>query len=529
MIGGILHSANLLAQADSSLVDINYFEKSNVWLSSKNVAGLNYFKLSKLSTGELYANKGFGDFRNYYQSNNQYSYGLKAKSFHRLNPNIVFKGSVDYQQFSGKNMSGSSFIDPTITPFDILETDISNKGIKELETYKLSGAISARLNSKLTIGGKLDYGVASFAKTKDLRHINKLLDLDIDIGLIYQLSKRLTVGGGYGYGRRIEELNFRIFGNVTSQYNYMVSFGAFYGMEEVFTPSISGGAYAADGTSGSNPLANFSHNASLQLNLALNNNWSLFQDFSYVKQNGYYGNKGTAAKLFTEHNADQVAYKLSIIKEIGRNQHQLSVGGQYQQLINMEHKYIPGTSSGGVSTTIYLGKVEVLDKQQLNVKLDYTFFKEVENHFPKWEFNLAADYFRLQQTASMSPYYRDQTINSYQANINLKRNIFNTNNIYSWFLGLGYGSGSGLAKYDSFYIDPSTTAPPTSMDLYLYQEFEYFTKPRVMADVSLQYTKKMKQNIAPYAKLSYNYTKAFDTQFLGGSFGIIGASVGCNF
>lgn len=523
-IGGVFYSANIMAQSDSTFADINFVHKSNAWSFSQNATGLKYYSIPKISKAQLLFSKADGDFRNYHQSSDSYQYNINAQSIYRFNDKVVFSGEVDYANFKGKQMGGSSFIDPYQNTIDVSELDESDKGNKQLETYHLKGAVSAELNSKFAIGGKIDYQSGNFAKMKDIRHVNKLLDMNLSIGATYQLNDAIEVGANYSYDRRIESVIFRIFGNRVKVFTSLINLGSFYGRSETFSDY----GYAADASL--RPLTNFTQGGALQLNLKFNKKVSWFNEFTYGKLKGFFGEEGTSDVKFTDHSANQYAYK-GVISAIGeRDHHYISVNAAYQNLTNLENVYRRETSTAGNSIIIYYGKSEVLDRQQLKANLDYSFFRDVQMNNPKWAFNVSLDFFRRRQTTTLYPFYRDQTINSYNANAHLKRNIIKAKQMYSFALGLGYGSGSGIAKYDGLYVPPSSSQPiPTSMDLYLYQEFEYFTKPRVMADVSLQYTKKLKENIAPYAKLNYNYIKAFDTQFLGSTFGVAGISVGCNF
>ncbi|MDQ8006586.1 MAG: hypothetical protein REI64_17415 [Pedobacter sp.] len=524
--GGVCCSANLIAQQqiDTVFTDIDYIRKSNTWLSSSNASGLRFFSLPKISTAKIFLNKDNGEFKNFHQTDNSYTYGLSAESIYRLNPKVVFLGNVTYSTFTGNNMGGSSFMDPYLNSFDIVELDDANKGIKQLETYGLTGAVSTQLTSKFTIGGSIDYQASNFAKMKDLRHINKLLNLGLSIGGLYEINDKVEFGLNYNYDRRIESIAFRSYGNTDRQFISLISFGSFYGRSELFD------RYGYTSGENSTPMTNFNHGAAFQLNIKLDKKIRYLNEFTFSILKGFYGQDGTASVLYTQHGGNNYSYNgtLSIIGT--KTEQYISISANHQTLVNNENVYRRETTTGGVSRIVYYGQSEVLDKQQLSAHLHYTLFKNVQNRNPRWEVNLSTGYFRRQQTTTIYPFYRDQTINSYQANANLKRNIIKANRIYSFAVGLGYGSGSGIAKYDGLYATPSASqVAPTSMDLYLYQEFEYFTKPRVMANLSLQYTKKLKQNIAPYAKLNYNYTKAFDTQFLGNSFGIAGASVGCNF
>ena len=522
--GGVLYSAKLAAQQDSVAADVAYVAKNNAWLFSNNAIGLKYFPLSKLSNAQLYLDKRDGDFKNYYQSNNSYRYGLAAESIYRLSPKVVVSGEINYHSFKGSNMAGSAFLDPYQNPFDIVEWDDTNKGTKKSESYKLAGALATQLNSRFSIGGKLNYLAENYAKTRDLRHVNKLLDMKLSLGGAYRLSNMIELGMNYNYFRRIESIYFNTYGNTDRIYNSLINFGSFFGRKELYSRN----GYTAENLK--RPLKNSTHGASMQLNFTPSSRVKWFNELTYGKRKGYYGENGTATILYTNHESETYQYKGQLSVTGGNIEHHLTLISDYKTLVNKENIFRRQTTAGGVDQIIYYGQSEALDQQQLEASLDYTIYKNVVNYRPKWAFSLKGNYFRRLQRATLFPFYRDQTINSYQASANVKRNIVKSTKMYSIGLGLGYGSGSGLANHDGLYAAPSDTqTAPASMDLYLYQEFEYFTKPRVSADLDLQYTRKLKRNISPYLKLNYSFTKAFDTQFLGGYFGIAGLSIGCIF
>ena len=65
-------------------------------------------------------------------------------------------------------MGGSAFIDPYEQPFDIVEYTDTTRGVKNLETYRLAGAISTDLTHRVTLSAKVDYHAANYAKQKNL-------------------------------------------------------------------------------------------------------------------------------------------------------------------------------------------------------------------------------------------------------------------------------------------------------------------------------------------------------------------------
>jgi len=414
-------------------------------------------------------------------------------------------------------------MDPYKNPFDVVETDDANKGTKQQERYQLSAGVGAQLTSKFAIGGKIDYQAANLAKMKDLRHVNKLLDINAAIGGLQHLGK-VSIGVNYTYLRRIESVNFRTNGNTDQIYLSLVSFGSFYGRTERFDKS---GYTNGEKT---RPVANIGHGTSLQINVDINPSTKFLSEFSYQNKKGSYGLNGSADFALSEHEGTQFRYSGILSITNNNNQHILKVDAQLDNLTNWENIYRDATTPGGVTRTVYYGKSEMFLRDITSVSLGYTKFAKIINNHPAWTITADANYFRRQQSTTIYPFYRDQNLDSYQLSAGASRNIFKSRTRYSLGLKAAYGAGSGTEKIDGLLATPSSTQQsPYSTDLYLNQEFEYFTKPRASINIDFQYTRVAKNNLTPYLKVDYSFTKAFDTEYLGTSFGIFGATVGCNF
>ena len=103
-------------------------------------------------------------------------------------------GYASYAYYKGDNSSGTSFLYPYRMPFNFIERDEEAKGERQIEQYHLKGAISYQVSSRLSLGTKVDYQTISFAKLKDMRNANDILDLKLSSGLIYQLSDKIKLG-----------------------------------------------------------------------------------------------------------------------------------------------------------------------------------------------------------------------------------------------------------------------------------------------------------------------------------------------
>lgn len=514
-------------QADSLFSNMDFIAQKDARITAVNPAGLQYFSVKKISTAALQFNKSDGDFRNYNMSNNSFSWGAVTESYQRLKAKTVLYGKVGYNNFQGKNMGGSAFIDPYKNPFNIVENADTTAGTKKLEEYNLVGAVSTALSSKWNIGAKLDYNAANFAKTKDLRHTNKLLNMQASAGLQYLITKKIQAGLAYQYTRRIESISFDIFGNTDRQYLSLIDFGAFYGRVELFTDAV-GVSYTKN--TSSTPLVNNTHTGTVALNLQLTPSLNWHNEFSYSLRKGHYGEKGSSSVVLTEHNADAWQYKANLSYAKNNNMHQLQVNAGFETLSNYENIFSRVTNSAGVSTIVYYGQNEMLLQYNTSAGIAYTLNKNIRNNNPAWIVKAFANFLNRDITTTLYPYYRNQNINIYTAGIAAVKNIVQHAKMYSFSLGAAYGSGSGDAKNDAVYAAPASgQQPPRSRDAYLYSEYEYFTNPRIQLSPAIQLSMRVREGITCFAKLGYSFTKAFNTSYLGSSYGSLNITVGCNF
>ncbi|MFT3980341.1 MAG: hypothetical protein QM687_07725 [Ferruginibacter sp.] len=514
-------------QTDSIFSDMDIVVQKDARITGINPAGLQYLSVKKISTAALQFNKSDGGFRNYYMSDNSFSWGASTEAYQRLQPRTVLYGKIAYNNFTGKNMGGSAFIDPYKNPFNIVENADTTAGTKKLEQYTLTGAVSTALSSRLNIGAKLDFNAANYAKTKDLRHTNKLLDMQTSAGFQYNISRRIQAGLAYRYTRRIESVIFKIYGNTDRQYLSLIDFGAFYGRVELFTDAV--GTTYTD-ASNNMPLVNNTHTGSLQLTVQLTPSLRWHNEFSYSSRKGHYGKKGTSYAVLTEHDAEAYEYSGTLSFAQNNDLHNLQVKTSFETLHNYENIFNRVTNSSGASSIVYYGQNEMLLQYNTTVGMVYTFNKNIDHNNPAWVFGAFANYLNRDMTTTLYPYYRNQDINSYTAGLSAGKNITRQKKMYGISLGIAYGSGSGAAKNDAVYAPPaSSQQPPRSRDTYLYQEYEYLTSSRIHINPAVQLDIPVYTGINGYVKLGYAFTKAFNTTYLSSTYGSLNLAIGCNF
>lgn len=489
---------------------------------SENPAFLTTLSLPEhLSYLQLSADKQNGGFRNYPQSNDSFQWTLNTESYYRLNPSIMLYGAMGYTGAAGKVMEGTAFINPS-APFQIIESDASNKGDKKLETYRLQGGIGWEASSRLSLGASIRYTAANYAKHKDLRHKNTLMDMNVSVGANWKINPILTAGLSYRYHRNNEAVEFATYGNKDIQYYSLISYGNFYGLKEAFGES----GYTASRT----PLFTQSHGGGLQWHLQPSSRMAWFSELYYHSLDGRFG-KGTSTSItFNTHEGTNLGYNTRLVYKGDRYTHVIDAAISTQTLQNYENAYKESTDESNVTQIIYYGSNEVMDRKEWNGQLDYTLYIGMKDRTPIWTTGVRTLFYTRRTATSVYPYYRKQYLHQMQAVAHASRNLFAHKGMYTFGLLLGYGTGGGTLKEDGLYATPgSNQQAPFSREDLLQQEFEYYTAPRSLAGLNLRYEHPWSPKLGLYGELSYQYTRAYQLKVLSPHRHDIGIRIGCKF
>ncbi len=505
---------------------IEQVENNHAWLSSENAAGLCKLPSIHLSFVEGYANKINGDFVNYGGSDNALTLGALTESYYRLNERVVLYGLLDYYWFAGKHMAGSYFINPDDAPFNIVEYTDDNRGEKEMEHYHLAGAVSMELSDKIVLGGKLDYVVANYGKMKDLRHKNELMDLNASLGVILHLNPHLDLGTNLKYNRRVEGIYLDMYGKTDKTYNSLVDYGVFWGKKEQFGEN----GYTSDGEE--KPLTDSYYGGSFQANWKVNTEWNLFNEVSASVRDGYYGKKSPSTVVFSNHSGNEYAYKGSLSFKSKKSYHIFQWAAQHKAVKNNENIYRYDNAGGGLTNVNYYGELETSDRKQFQAQVGYVGYWGMKEEMPLWITKGNISYSGRDIKSVVYPYCRKQQLCHYQINIIAERLIFHKDNACTLHIGGMYQKGNGEPYEDKMYAATVTGGnTPQSMQLYLMQEYEYFTAARMKGEVGIRYAHRINSSgLRVHASFMYGYTKAFDTKFIpGDALHELSFAIGCTF
>ena len=178
-----LNVSTLFAQDSLLLRDYRFVQQSSPWLTQRNAAALTLFNSENIAEAEMSFAHANGELANFSGSPSLNNFQGAIESYYRLSPRAVVYGAISYDNLSGKDMTGSVFIQERL-PFDIVEDSLTNLGRKHRDTYHLVGGFGYQVVNGFSVGMKADYTAANYAKYKDLRHKNKLMNLDFTAGVL---------------------------------------------------------------------------------------------------------------------------------------------------------------------------------------------------------------------------------------------------------------------------------------------------------------------------------------------------------
>lgn len=528
LLCSLLVTAYLTALAQDSIPDLQYLITSQPWLSSENAVGLDAFTHKKASIATAYFNKDKGDYTNYYESDNSYTYGILSESYYRINPRLTVYGKVDYSSFSGENMSGSGLIDPYYNAFNIVEYTQGTAGQKTKECYTIIGGLSHKISNSLILGLKGDYKNISYFKTKDLRHTNDLLDFKLSAGLAYKWNK-IDLGLNYKYHRSVESIVFETFGNTDKKYDCLIDYGSFFGYLEQYDDTGTGITRGIE----QKPYFHQENGIGLQLNLKPNEKLSIFNELTLNLGAGQFGKRSTTTIVYTEHETSAFSLKSITSLRAKKSLHQLELYGDYAMGENWENDYLETGGSSETGSVITYGIPQMVNNRtRTNLSLNYNAFLNIQNDQPLWNINANISYRSHYQRSIYYEVlsYRRQEINQVLASISAYRKLYSGKNTYQISAGVAYGSGSGYALEDTHISSIPSPDDVNTMDQYTYREFEYFTASKLKGYLGLRYSRSIKEDKSQiYGELQYKATKAFDTVYVGDYFGSLKLSVGYQF
>ena len=536
----------------SSLRDYHYVKRSDPWLTTANAAGLTRFATASIAEAERSCMKEKGGFVDYYGSPDDVQLDVAVESLHRLNSRTVLFGAISYNNFAGKDMAGSAFIAPTLSmhlPFDIVEDSLTNLGDKHRDVYRLQGGVGVDVWRGLALGARFDYTAANYAKYKDLRHKNKLMDMALTLGVTVPLGAWGDAGAHYLYHRNTESVTFSTYGKGDKTYQSLVSYAAFMGQREQF------GAAGYTDKSREMPLVSDVDGIGVEFSLhsplsslpsphsslpSPHSSLLFYNSFTYARRRGYYGRKSPYTITYSEHESHIYDYRarLSYTPRASRHASRVSrftldLTLSAENLQNDATTYRELQNDAGATYYNYYTPVKAANRLWVDGSAALTADLGVSGELPAWTLQAGLSWLHRRQTAYLYPYYRRQTIDSRELFAAVTRNRPVARGVWTFALNGAFGWGGGAPCEDLTFATPSEKMDaPAVMDAYLYREHQFLTSAQYGVGGSVKYAFLFPgTQLWTHARLSLAHRKANETNdySIGCDRTQVGVAVGCTF
>lgn len=503
----LLGPLSIEAQDSLLLHDYQYVKQADPWLNSTNAAALTRFGNGKMAWAELAVDGMTGGLTNYNGASEALCMKGNIESFYRFNPRTVFFGSISYEKFWGQHMAGSAFINPERRPFDIVEDSLTNEGRKLLETYRLTGGFGSRVYNDIAVGLRMDYTAANYAKYKDLRHQNKMMDLQLSSGVYVPMGHWCNIGASYLYQRNTESIRFGTYGTNDKVYNSLVSYANFTGHIEQF------GTEGYTDKSREMPLVTDKNGLCTQISIQ-KSLLTVYASYTWLHGTGYYGRKSPYTITYTGHKSDQHLWQTRIAHQLSPSaEHTLDLSIDIERMQNEANNYREVRNISSATFYEYYTPTKTADKLWQAFHLTYTLHLGIRESLPTWTVQAGIDGMSRKQTAYVFPYYRRQHISNLAPFASVCRNITTDKGVWSLSLKGSYQKGSGTPYEDLTFQTPSDKqSPPPSMDTYLYREYQYLTASQFCVSGQAKYAFIFpNSHIKTYARAALSHRKANET------------------
>lgn len=492
-----LAPVTMSAQDSLLLRDYTVVKESDAWLTTPNAAALTRYQLKNIAEADLSLGYAGGRLTDFSGGDAATDVTAQVASYYRLNERTVFFGAISYDNWSGTGMTGSAFLPFTVTatavpqsatlrPFDIVEDSLTNAGRKHRDTYNLTGAFSYSVTNGLAIGLRLDYTAANYAKYKDLRHKNKLMDLTASAGIYAPLLPWLSVGANYTYHRQTESVKFSINGKSDKVYQSLIDYGTFLGQVEQF------GNEGYTDKSREMPLFEDGHGGSFQLELRPLNGWTLFGSMTLGHATGYYGRQSPYTVTYTDHKRDflETHVRLTHAPLMCMTRHHLDLRYRYEELQNKVNTYRAVLTDKEAASYEYYDPTETGDKRLRIITADYTLYlgQRATDELPRWAFTAGYHWQQRTQKSYLFPYYRLQQLKTHEVVASCTRNFLLPNGVFSLTVNGGFLKGSGEPYTDGTFATPAAKQSlPATMEAFLYQDYHLLTAAQYAIGLQAKY------------------------------------------
>lgn len=495
MIPAICVAAGTIVPAGAQIVSLPYYCNDNSAFLTDIVDTV------RVTTTGISSHFGSGGFCNYSNGETEFSVGAYAKSVYRLNDRVICYGLIDYNNLWQQKAAGSVFINPEDKPFDIVEEADTNRGTTNLERFHLVGKVAYNITPRFCFGAEIDYTAANYAKRKDARHANSLMDMNLGLGVKYNFPF-VSLGAAYIYRRSNEGMKYSICGTTDVVYYSIISYGAFWGARELT---------CSEGFTDKNreiPLSDEYKGVDFQIDFSF---WKLriYNSAEWINRDGFFGKKSPYTISFECHDGKTFEYQSVVdFKQSSVLRHLISLGYNKKELFAYRNIYKIVSNKNGSTDVEYYDPLKISDKSITTLSAEYSLHWKGSSIERRMELSVGRT--ERVTNAFKYPFYRIQDINYNNLNALYSELYRVRHNEISYSIGGGFGSGNGTPFFDGVYVQltEGQNIPP-SQTLLLLREYDFLCSRRFSAQLGAKYSVNIKSdNIKPYILVDYTYTRS---------------------
>lgn len=512
--------------AAKAQVSYDAIKRSDAWLTSLNAAALTRYSASNAAQAELSLTKAKGGFTDFSDSPDVLQGDAAVEAFYRLSSRTVVYGAMSYDNFSGKDMAGSTFISdfrPHTSdlilqtsyfrhlPFDIIEDSLNNTGTKHRDTYHLTGGFGYSVSNGFSVGARLDYTAANYAKYKDLRHKNKLMDMTFSASVFTPIGRLVQIGATYIYRRTTESVLFSTYGKGGHNFVSFINYGPYIGQTEQF------GSTGFTDKSREMPLVDDYNGACLQFSIGHSPALQFYNAMTYAHRRGYYGRRSPYTITFTRHKSHVYKYDARLSHQSEKARFFLNFSLSAENLENLLPSRLELKNEAGATYYEYFTPVKSANRLwvdgQASLRADVSQLPSEALTTPGsmsvWSFEGGLRWAHHKQTAYLFPYYRRQHYTGYEPFISLTRNIATQKGVWTAQAGASFRHGNGTPADDGTFIEPSDKQmPPPTMDTYFWRDYQWMNAAQYEVGASGQYAFIMPStSMKTYVRIALSHRK----------------------
>ncbi len=482
------------------------------WLSTYNPSGLvrNHYNFTDVLGSYSFQQ---GDFRDLGVGNYSNRYNISTESYRRLN-RFAFHGKLGFTYDAERDHTWGAKLYPEKTSMLIGD---GKAGSVRGDTYDLLAGVGFAVSRKFSVGVLFDYTDKKIGKRRDPRTLNTNMYMKLRPGVSFD-SKYVGAGVNFNYERMTESIEIQNFG--TNEAIPTIYF--FEGLWFYTSLSVAG-------TNQMDPVfykgTTVGGAAQLELKLGC---LRLMNEFTrdYTEARRY---KRAQEERMGDEEILTHRYNATLTHNGACIDGRLRVRMSWSELMkynNIQRLELIDPEQSSNQHFVQFGKMLKFTRNTDTYGGDYTIYINRRRMDPSWTVSVRADYYNTEARYNIKPAEFVQNIESWDAALDVTKNIVFDRGWLDINLGAGYGTGSGDKLIGK---DADKLSNLNIREELLSRNFDYLTSTRMSYGGWVQYTHRASERIAVLLKLSAANQQATKGTFKDESRSLFMATVGMKF